>query len=113
MAPMCFTCGPARVVRQPNFSMTYTRVADEWTRPEDYDLDPIWCATFYDGAWCYVGLSATLKDSLNRPVSTRSLFGIPETESQPCALDNELASRWLTYEVLSNIPAPDPALVEH
>lgn len=110
---MCFTCGPARVVKQPDFAIIYTRVADEWTRPDDLDLDPVESIGFYDGHWCYVGLCATLMDSNNIPRFSETLYGIPETPQSPCAFDNELASRWVTHHILDRASVPDPSTQPH
>lgn len=97
---MCFSCAPSISVDVDAGKIVYSRVADSSTRPEDFGMDAADVLAFEAGDWLYVGLSATLLDSWNRPVRTVTLLGIPERERDACAYLNELAGRWVAAEVL-------------
>lgn len=84
--------------------MHYTRVADEFSHPAELDLDLGDIASFEEGHWYYVGLCATLLIQ-NRPIASETLYGVPERVDTPCALSNELASAWVTAQVLNRAAA--------
>lgn len=103
---MCFTCDAAITIQQSGFSLVYTRVADEWTQPTDFDLSPARCAAYAAGQWVYVGLSVTILDRNNVPLATETLFSIPEDLTSPCAFNNDLAVTWVTMEALERVDEP-------
>lgn len=103
---MCFTCDAAVTIRQSGFSLVYTRVADEWTQPTDFDLTPERCAGHAAGQWVYVGLCVTILDRNNVPLASETLYSIPEDPATPCAFDNDLAVTWVTMQALERVDAP-------
>lgn len=103
---MCFTCEAAVTIRQQGFSLVYTRVADEWTQPSDFDLPPARCAAYAAGMWVYVGLCVTILDRNNVPLASETLYSIPEDASSPCAFENDLAVTWVTMAALERVDAP-------
>lgn len=97
---MCYTCDPALVVKEIGFTMVYTRVADPYTQVTDFDYPEGDVEAYEAGDWTYVGLCATLLVN-NQPIATETVYGVRETPMMPCAFNNELASAWITEQVLS------------
>lgn len=92
---MCFTCGSMQVSMGGGFIVTCRRGYDAHTQPTDFDLGDAALADFRAARWCYVSLTAEVQDAAGAVVGQACLYGVPESESAPCALEDVDSVQWV------------------
>lgn len=92
---MCFTCGSMQVSLGGGLIVTCRRGYDGYTQPTDFNLGPEAVADFKAARWCYVSLTAEVQDAAGEVVGAACLYGVPESESAPCALEDMDSVQWV------------------